>query len=150
MTGDAVCNGIRDHDPDGSIGLVGEEQHPPYKRPPLTKGLWKGGDESKIWRSTASTASTSASGGGSSRSTPTAHTRARRRGDEYAYERLAARHGRPPRRLGGDDADVVYFRTLDDYRRCASARDGGARSSSSAAASSAPRSPLRFARRRAT
>ena len=53
MTGDAVCNGIRDVDPDGSIGLIGEEESPPYKRPPLTKGLWKGGDESKIWRNVA-------------------------------------------------------------------------------------------------
>jgi len=50
MTGDAVCNGIRDVDPDGSIGLVGEEHFPPYKRPPLTKGLWKGGSEDGIWR----------------------------------------------------------------------------------------------------
>ena len=53
MTGDAVCNGIRDADPEGSIGLVGDEPVAPYKRPPLTKGLWKGGDEAKIWRGTA-------------------------------------------------------------------------------------------------
>ena len=25
MTADAACRGVRDHDPDGSIGLVGEE-----------------------------------------------------------------------------------------------------------------------------
>ena len=52
MTGDAACKGIREHDPDGSITLVGAETHPPYKRPPLTKGLWTGGDEEKIWRGT--------------------------------------------------------------------------------------------------
>ena len=53
MTGDAACRGIRDHDPDGSIGLVGEEPDPPYSRPPLSKALWQGKDESSIWRGTA-------------------------------------------------------------------------------------------------
>ena len=52
MTGDAACKGIRDHDKDGSIGLFAEEAHDPYARPPLTKGLWKGKEESSIWRGT--------------------------------------------------------------------------------------------------
>jgi len=49
MTGDAACRGIRDHDADGSIGLVAAEGHPPYARPPLSKGLWAGKDEGSIW-----------------------------------------------------------------------------------------------------
>lgn len=53
MTADAVCQGIRELDESGAIGLVGEEPHAPYKRPPLTKGLWSGGDEAKVWRQTA-------------------------------------------------------------------------------------------------
>ena len=53
MTADAAVKGIREHDADGSIVLVGAEPHPPYKRPPLTKGLWSGGDEAKIWKNTA-------------------------------------------------------------------------------------------------
>src|SRR5215467_115238 len=52
MTGDAICRGIRDHDPDGSIGLVAEEPHEPYARPPLSKALWKGKSEDSIWRGT--------------------------------------------------------------------------------------------------
>ena len=52
MTADAACRGIRDHDPDGSIGLVGEEPFAPYARPPLSKALWKGKDESSVWRGT--------------------------------------------------------------------------------------------------
>src|SRR6266849_10342935 len=52
MTADAAVQGIRERDPDGAITLVGEEPHPPYKRPPLTKGLWKGGEEAKIWKGT--------------------------------------------------------------------------------------------------
>src|SRR4029077_13087289 len=31
MTGDAACKGIREHDPDGALTLVGTETHPPYK-----------------------------------------------------------------------------------------------------------------------
>ena len=42
MTGDAAINGIREVDDSGSIGLIGTELPPPYNRPPLSKGLWKG------------------------------------------------------------------------------------------------------------
>ena len=40
MTGSAAIKGVRENDPDGSIALFTEEEVPPYKRPPLTKGLW--------------------------------------------------------------------------------------------------------------
>ena len=52
MTGDAAVKGIRQHDADGEITLVGEEAHAPYARPPLSKGLWKGKDEASIDRGT--------------------------------------------------------------------------------------------------
>ncbi len=38
MTADAAAKGIRERDADGTIALVGDEAHPPYNRPPLTKG----------------------------------------------------------------------------------------------------------------
>ena len=53
MTADAACRGIRDHDADGTIGLVGAEPDPPYNRPPLSKALWQGKDEATVWRGTA-------------------------------------------------------------------------------------------------
>src|SRR6266850_732097 len=40
--GAAAIEGIRAHDPTGSILLLSRENHPPYQRPPLTKGLWFG------------------------------------------------------------------------------------------------------------
>ena len=52
MTADAACKGIRDLDADGAITVVSEEPHPPYARPPLSKALWKGDEESTIWRGT--------------------------------------------------------------------------------------------------
>ena len=42
MTGVAAARAIRERDGDAAITLVGAEPDPPYKRPPLTKGLWKG------------------------------------------------------------------------------------------------------------
>jgi NADPH-dependent 2,4-dienoyl-CoA reductase/sulfur reductase-like enzyme len=116
MTGDSAVKGIREHDADGSITLVGAEPHEPYKRPPLTKGLWKGGDEAKIWRGTAE------HGADLRLSTRIVDLDldARRatddKGREYAYEKLLLATGGSPRRLGGDDDAVVYYRTLDDYR----------------------------------
>jgi NADPH-dependent 2,4-dienoyl-CoA reductase/sulfur reductase-like enzyme len=127
MTGDAVCAGIHDSDPEGSIGLVGEETFPPYKRPPLTKGLWKGGDESKIWRNVAEHGADLVLGRRIVSIDPAAHTALDDNGDEYAYERLVLATGGTPRRLGGDDGDVVYYRTLADYRRVRTLSDEGAR-----------------------
>ena len=49
LTADAACKGIRERDPDGAIGVVTDEAHPPYARPPLTKALWKGDGEDTIW-----------------------------------------------------------------------------------------------------
>jgi 3-phenylpropionate/trans-cinnamate dioxygenase ferredoxin reductase subunit len=125
MTGDAAAEGIRTHDPDGAITLVGEESHPPYKRPPLTKGLWKGGDEEKIWKPTAERGVDLVLG----RRIVGLDLEARRAtddaGEEYAYEKLLLATGGRPRRLGGADAGVVYFRTFDDYRNLRAAADKG-------------------------
>ena len=116
MTADAAAEGIRTHDADGTITLVGAEPHPPYKRPPLTKGLWAGGDEAKIWRGTADRGVELVLG----RRIVDLDLEARRavddQGAEYAYEKLLLATGGRPRKLADADDDVVYFRTLDDYR----------------------------------
>ena len=53
MTGDMAAKGIREHDIDGSITMIGGDPHPTYKRPLLTKGLWQGAPEEKLWRDLA-------------------------------------------------------------------------------------------------
>src|SRR3954449_264198 len=117
MTGDAVARGIREVDADGSIGLVGAESDPPYKRPPLSKGLWSGGDEAKIWKNTADAGVELQLG----RRIVELDLDARRatddQGEQYEYEKLLLATGGSPRRLGGDDGDVIYYRTLDDFRK---------------------------------
>ena len=52
LAGDAATRGIRELDTDGSIGLISAEPDPPYMRPNLSKGLWKGRPIGKIWRNT--------------------------------------------------------------------------------------------------
>ena len=127
MTADAACKGIRDFDPDGAITVVAEELHPPYARPPLSKALWKGVEESTIWRGTADLGVDLRLG----RTLVALDLEARRatddRGETYTYERLLLATGGRPRRLpfGGDE--VIYFRTLDDYRRLRALADEEAR-----------------------
>src|SRR2546421_5232933 len=57
MTAAAAAQAIREADPAGTIGVISAEPHPPYDRPPLSKALWKGEPEEKIWRKTAATGS---------------------------------------------------------------------------------------------
>src|SRR5689334_828122 len=52
MTADAAVHGIREVDPQGSIGLIGTDPHPPYTRPYLSKGLWKDTSLDSVWRGT--------------------------------------------------------------------------------------------------
>ena len=42
LAGASAVEGIREHDTEGAILLIGAERHLPYDRPPLTKKLWFG------------------------------------------------------------------------------------------------------------
>ncbi len=125
MTADAACKGIREHDEDGPVILVGSEPHAPYKRPPLSKKLWFGDDEETIWRGTEKLGVELRLGRRIERIDPDAHTAADDQGNEYQWERLLLATGGRPRRLGGSDGDVVYYRTLDDYRQLREAAGAG-------------------------
>ena len=126
MTGDAAVKGIRERDADGSIVLVSAEQDPPYARPPLTKGLWSGGDEAKIWRGTADAGADLRLG----RRIVSLDLDGRRAtddaGDEYAWEKLLLATGGRPRMISGTEG-VIYYRTLDDYRTVRALVHEGAR-----------------------
>jgi 3-phenylpropionate/trans-cinnamate dioxygenase ferredoxin reductase subunit len=127
LTADAACKGIRERDADGAIGVVADEAYPPYSRPPLTKALWKGDDDDIIWRGTADLGVDLQLG----RTIVSLDLPAREAtddtGETYAYERLLLATGGRPRRLpfGGDD--VIYFRTLGDYRRLCALAENSAR-----------------------
>ena len=127
LTADAACKGIRDFDPSGAITVVGEEPHPPYARPPLSKALWKGEDETTIWRGTGDLDVELRLG----RTIVALDLAARQAtddlGETYAYERLLLATGGRPRRLPFGDDEVIYFRTLDDYRRLRALADADTR-----------------------
>ncbi len=117
MTGDAAAQGIRELDADGTIGLISAEHDPPYNRPPLTKGLWKGKPFESIWRPTESRGVDLHLGC----RVQTVDVQNRRitddKGNVYTYEKLLLATGGRPRRLpfGGDL--IIYYRTLEDFRR---------------------------------
>jgi NADPH-dependent 2,4-dienoyl-CoA reductase/sulfur reductase-like enzyme len=116
MTADAAVQGIRDVDAAGSIAIVGAEGHPPYDRPPLTKGLWKGKGLETIWRRTESQGVTLHLGRTAVQVDPQQKRVTDDRGTVYGYGKLLLATGGTPRRLpfGGDK--IIYYRTLDDYK----------------------------------
>jgi 3-phenylpropionate/trans-cinnamate dioxygenase ferredoxin reductase subunit len=116
MTADAACRGIRDHDSNGSIRLVAEEDHEPYARPPLTKALWKGKPEDSIWRGTPDLGVELHLGRRIVALDLEGHTATDDTGESYAYERVLLATGGTPRELPSGGDGVVYFRTVDHFR----------------------------------
>jgi 3-phenylpropionate/trans-cinnamate dioxygenase ferredoxin reductase subunit len=128
MAGDSACRGIRDHDEEGSIGLVGAEPHEPYARPPLSKALWKGGkSEESIMRGTRELGVSEHTGRRVVELDVDARTATDGSGETYSYERVVITTGGTPRRLPSDVDGVIYFRTLDDYRLLRSRAGDGVR-----------------------
>jgi NADPH-dependent 2,4-dienoyl-CoA reductase/sulfur reductase-like enzyme len=115
MTGDMAAKGIREQDPEGSITLIGADPHPTYKRPLLTKGLWHGASEDKLWRNSADDVEL-VTGKRVVSLDLEAHTATDDAGDEYGWEKLLLATGAKPREIPGADG-VIWYRTLDDYRR---------------------------------
>ena len=117
MTADAAIGGIREVDPVGSIGLIGADPHPPYDRPPLSKGLWKGKPLENIWRKTESQGVTLHLGRTAQQLDPENKRVTDDQGTVYGYDKLLLATGGTPRRLPFGDKQIIYFRTLDDYER---------------------------------
>jgi NADPH-dependent 2,4-dienoyl-CoA reductase/sulfur reductase-like enzyme len=127
MTAAAAVPGIRQTDPKGSIGLISAEPHPPYNRPPLSKGLWQGAPLKSIWRKIDNQNVDLHLGRTAKALDPQSKTMTDDQGTLYTFERLLLATGGSPRRLpfGGDQ--IIYFRTLDDYQRLRSLSDQGKR-----------------------
>jgi len=123
MTGASAIEGIRSKDPTGSILLLSRENHAPYDRPALSKGLWFGktsldqlpihddgwyrehGVDLMLRREIAEV-------------TPEDHRVLDDHGESYEYDRLLIATGARPRMLGAVNANlegIHYFRSLEDY-----------------------------------
>jgi NADPH-dependent 2,4-dienoyl-CoA reductase/sulfur reductase-like enzyme len=115
MTAAAALGGIRQADPEGSIGLVSQESHPPYNRPPLSKGLWKGRPLEKIFRKTNQPGLEMHLGRTAVSLDPRTKTVVDVEGTAYTYDKLLLATGGIPRQLPFGQDEILYYRTLDDY-----------------------------------
>ena len=117
MTADAAVRGIRKLDANGTIGIVSADHYPPYNRPPLSKGLWFGKSFDKIWRGTEQFNVGLHLGRTVTELDLGKKIAVDDQGQEYRYEKVLLATGSSPRRFpfGGDE--IIYFRTLDDYKR---------------------------------
>ena len=117
MTADAAVQGIREVDTKGSIGLISKETNPPYDRPPLTKGLWKGKAKEEIWRGTEDlgvelhlNCKAQILDPENKRVTDTEQ-------NSYTFDKLLLATGGTPRKLPFGNDQIIYFRTVKDFER---------------------------------
>ena len=117
MTAVSAVTGIREVDSTGSIGIISSELDAPYDRPPLSKKLWKGKALSTIWRKNRGKKPEFHFG----RVVKVIYRKLKRivddKGDFFSYKALLLATGGRPRQLPFDDGQIIYFRTLADYRR---------------------------------
>ena len=116
LAGDAATKGIRELDAEGSIGLISMEPDPPYMRPNLSKGLWKGRPVEKIWRKTEERAELHLN-------RKIVRLDLEKKlvvddvGDEYTYDKLLIATGGTPNHLPFGNGNIIYYRDFQDYQR---------------------------------
>ena len=127
MTAAAAVDGIRKVDPTGGIGMISKEPDAPYNRPPLSKALWKGKPLESIWRKTEDKGVEMHLGRVVKQIAPNEKRIVDDKGDVFTYRKLLLSTGGRPRRLTFDDDQIIYFRTLSDYRRLRALTEAGLR-----------------------
>jgi 3-phenylpropionate/trans-cinnamate dioxygenase ferredoxin reductase subunit len=127
MTAAAAVDGIREVDSIGGIGLISAELDAPYDRPPLSKSLWKGKPLDVIWRKTENNRVDIHLGRVAKEIFPHQKRVVDNKGDVFTYQKLLLATGGKPRHLpfGGDQ--IIYFRTLPDYRHLRALTETGRR-----------------------
>lgn len=116
MAADAALRGIRELDPVGTVGMVSAEPHPPYNRPPLSKGLWKGQSVDEIWRHADDLAAEVHLGHRIVALDLERSQATDEQGRVYGFEKALLATGSTPRRFPFGGTDILYYRTYDDYR----------------------------------
>jgi len=123
MTADSAVHGIREIDANGPIGLISQEEEKPYDRPPLTKGLWKDKALDSIWRHTENEHVEFHLG----RKVELIDPKQKRVVDDaqnvYTYDKLLLATGGRPRLLPFGEEQIIYYRTVADYRRLRESTD---------------------------
>jgi NADPH-dependent 2,4-dienoyl-CoA reductase/sulfur reductase-like enzyme len=120
MSADAAVTTLVAGDPQGKVGIISAEHDPPYDRPPLSKGLWKDMDLGSVWRETSRSGATLHLGRRVERLDVEEKQVVDDKGQAYAFDKLLLVTGGQPRRLPFDtDNEIIYYRTLADYRQLA-------------------------------
>jgi 3-phenylpropionate/trans-cinnamate dioxygenase ferredoxin reductase component len=127
LTGDAAVHGIRELDTEGSIGVISREIDPPYARPNLSKGLWKGRPVEKIWRNTQDLGADLYLGRNVTHLDPSKRYLRDEPGDEFTYDKLLLATGGSPIRLPFGGENIIYYRDFQDYQRLRALTERGER-----------------------
>ena len=127
MTAAAAVEGIREVDSSGGIGLISAESDPPYDRPPLSKSLWKGKPLARIWRKTEDKEVKVYLDRVVKEIVPEQKRVVDDKGDIFTYQKLLLATGGRPRQLAFGNGQIIYFRTLSDYRRLQALAETGRR-----------------------
>jgi 3-phenylpropionate/trans-cinnamate dioxygenase ferredoxin reductase subunit len=125
MAGALAAQTLREEGFDGTITLVGQEQHDPYERPPLSKDYLQGkADRDSIFVQPeqwyAEHAVELRLGSAVTSLDPTSRILTTATGTSLSYDKLLLATGSKPRRLGvpGADLDGVYYlRNVEDSER---------------------------------
>jgi NADPH-dependent 2,4-dienoyl-CoA reductase/sulfur reductase-like enzyme len=124
LAGDGATKGIRELDSEGKIGLISMEPDPPYMRPNLSKGLWKGRPVEKIWRKTEERAELHLNR--KVVELDPANKRVRDdQGEEYTYEKLLLATGGTPNHLPFGNGNIIYYRNFQDYKHLRALTENG-------------------------
>jgi len=119
MTADAAIQSIREIDYKGTIGLISNEEYPPYARPPLSKTLWTGEDEIEdIDLETSNLNLEMHLNQTVIKIDPVNKKVYDNNSNEYIYQKLLIATGGTPKKLPNiDEKGIIYYRTLSDYKK---------------------------------
>jgi 3-phenylpropionate/trans-cinnamate dioxygenase ferredoxin reductase subunit len=127
LAADAAVMGIRAGDETGTIALISEEPYPPYRRPMLSKSLWRGTPLEEVWLPTADAGVSIQTGIRAVSLDLNAKCVWDAQGNQWGFEKLLLATGCAPRTLPQASGEMVYFRTLGDYFTLREQLDGAER-----------------------
>jgi len=127
MTAAAAVQGIREIDSNNPIGLIGAEAQPPYKRPLLSKALWKGEPFAQVWIDIELQDVELFLGRQAQVLDAAGKQVTDDQGTVYTFDKLLLATGGTPRRFPWGSDQIIYYRTLADYRWLRSLTEEGQR-----------------------
>src|SRR5215510_9018767 len=127
MAAAAAVRGIREIDPNNPIGLIGAEAQPPYKRPLLSKALWKDEPFAQVWIDIELQDVELFLGRQAQMIDAAGKQVTDDQGTVYTFDKLLLATGGTPRRFPWGGNQIIYYRTLADYRWLRSLTEQGQR-----------------------